>query len=177
MKCVGVDASTSCTGYSVFEDGALVDYGAIKPKGKDWRERLVAEGPEFKALLKKHRPDIIYMENVPLMKKRQMETLVILGACQGYVLGIASSIGIPIEFLMPTEWRSHIGLYDGTRKGMTRDEMKHKAVELANKEFGLDLKWYSPSSTRNDDDIAEAILIAYSQIKPKSVFGKPKSQR
>lgn len=167
MKCIGVDASTSCTGYSVFEDGALISYGAIKPKGKDWRERLMAEGPEFKALLREHRPDIMYMENVPLMN-RQMETLVILGACQGYVLGIASSLGIPVKFLMPSVWRSNIGLYDGTRKGTTRDEMKKKAVEVANGQFGLELNWYSPSSTKNDDDIAEAILIAWSQIKPKS---------
>ena len=42
--------------------------------------------------------------------------------------------------------------------------LKQKAVQTVNEEFGLNLKWVSPKSKLNEDDIAEAILIAYSQI-------------
>jgi hypothetical protein len=42
--------------------------------------------------------------------------------------------------------------------------MKKRSIEMANQEFGLNLKWFSKSSKKNEDDISDAILIAYSQI-------------
>ena len=54
MKVMGIDASTSCTGYSVFEDGKLVAYGAIYPDHKTgikWRGKLIEIGAKFKDLL------------------------------------------------------------------------------------------------------------------------------
>ena len=164
MIAIGLDASTTCTGYSVFDNGELVTYGCIKPGGEKWRYRLLNEGPMLRQLFEQWNPDIVYMENVPLVN-RQMETLVILGAVQGYIIGIASSLGINIEFLYPNTWRKEVQLFDGTRKGETRDAMKEKAVNKANELFGLELQWVKPKSIKNQDDIAEAILIAYSKVK------------
>ena len=48
---------------------------------------------------------------------------------------------------------------------MTKDALKKAAVDKANNLFNLQLSWVKPKSKKNDDDIAEAILIAYSQIK------------
>lgn len=169
MKIMGIDASTSCTGYSVFEDGELVAYGAIYPDHKTgikWRGKLIEIGAKFKDLLKEHQPDKIYMEDVPLINK-QMETLVILGAVQGYFLGFIQAFDIPVEFLQASTWRRKVGTYDGTREGMKRDRQKEKAIEIANNIFDLELRWVSPKSTKNQDDIAEAILIAYSQLFDK----------
>lgn len=164
MIVIGIDASTTCTGYSVFENNQLIDYGCIRPEGANWRERLVNEGSALKALFEKYSPSQIYMENVPLMG-RQMETLVILGAVQGFILGLATSLHIPIDFILPSSWRSKMGLYDGTKSGMKKDAMKEAAVKRANQMFGLSLNWVKPKSKKNEDDVAEAILIAYSQIK------------
>lgn len=164
MIVIGLDASTTCTGYGVFENNKLIDYGAIKPKGEHWKDRLINEGPVLRELFEKYRPDQIYMEDVPLMGK-QMSTLVILGAVQGYILGIAVSMGIPIKFVLPSVWRSHLGLYDGTKTGQKKDMMKQKAVEKVNQLFELNLQWVKPKSAKNEDDIAEGILIAYSQLK------------
>ena len=113
------------------------------------------------------------MEDVPL-KARNPKVLVQLGAVQGFFYGLVASFGIPIVFLNPSEWRSPMGLFDGTREGTKRDELKKKSIEKANKLFGLDLLWVSPKSTRNQDDVADAILVAYSQIKKKHI-GKPTS--
>lgn len=163
MTIIGIDASTTHTGYGVFINKELVDYGCIEPVGKNWRDRLVNEGPELSALFNKYKPDKIYMENVPLFG-RQMETLVILGAVQGFIIGIAASMNIPIEFLMPSEWRHDMGLFDGTRSGTQKYAMKEKSVAMANELFGLGLRWVKPKSLKNQDDIAEGILIGYSQI-------------
>lgn len=174
MKIMGIDASSTATGWSVFDGNNLIGYGIIKPDGADWRDRLVHQGPYLAQVIQKYKPDKIYMEDVPL-KKGNAKALVILGAVQGFIYGITASFEIPVEFLLPSEWRSPLGLYDGTREGTKRAELKHKSILKANEIFGLNLQWVSPSSKKNEDDISDAILIAYSQIKKKR-FGRPKSQ-
>lgn len=158
---MGIDASSTCTGWAIYENNKLIKYGCIKPKGRDWRERLSQEGPELVKIIELYNPNKIYMENVPLKKAGGLEILVILGAVQGYILGIASAHNIPMEFCQPTVWRSGVGLYDGSRDGTKRDILKEKAVTKANEMFNIDLVWNGPKSKKSEDDIAEAILIGY----------------
>ena len=161
---LGLDASSASTGFSIFDNKGLAAYGIIKPKGNDWRERLVHQAPQLKEIIEKYHPTQIIMEDVPLNGKGGLKILVVLGAVQGMILGLASSYGIPIKFVTPNEWRSKVGLFTGNRDDTKRDEMKKKSVEFVNQEFGLKLKWISKSSKFNEDDISDSILIAYSQI-------------
>lgn len=164
MKVMGIDASSTCTGIAVFDNNTLIYHGAIKPpKDLHWRERIVIEGKEIEAIMQEYKPSYIYMEDVPLIGK-QMQTLVLLGAVQGYILSIATHYNIPVQFLLPSQWRRDMGLFDGTKIGTKKDAMKEKAVMTANEKFGLNLRWVKPKSKLNDDDIAESILIAYSQL-------------
>lgn len=159
---LGLDCSTTSTGWAIFDNKGLAAYGIVQGIGEDWRERLVYQAPKIKEIIEKYNPTLIIMEDVPLNSKGGLKILVVLGAVQGIVLGIASSNGIPIRFVTPNEWRSKVGLFNGNREGTKREEMKQKSIELANKEFGLNLKWVSKSSKFNQDDISDAILIAYS---------------
>lgn len=163
MITLSLDCSTSCTGYAVFNEDKLVHYGCIKPDGDSWRERLTHEGAPLSELIKTYKPNRLIVEEVPL-KAANIKVLMILGAVQGYVLGIAASHHVPIQFVLPQKWRSDIGIFDGTREGTKRDVLKKKSVEKANELFGLDLNWVSPSSSKNDDDISDAILLGWSQI-------------
>lgn len=166
MVTMGIDASSTCTGIAVFDGINLIHHQAIKPnRDLQWRERIMQEGREIEAIIKKYRPSCIYLEDVPLMGK-QMQTLVLLGAVQGYILSIATHYHVPIHFLLPSQWRSSMGLFDGSKAGTKKDAMKEKAVLTANQIFGLDLRWVKPKSKLNDDDVAESILIAWSQIRP-----------
>ena len=167
MIICGIDASTSCTGWSIFKDDKLITYGAIKPHGEDWRGRVMDLTMALSEIFKIHRPNIIYMEDVP-MKKGSL-TIEKLGAVQGVVLALCAAYKIKPRFLLPSKWRSDLNLFDGTRAGLQRDVLKKKAIEMVNEEFGLNLTWVAPSSKKNDDDIAESILIAYSQIKQRGV--------
>lgn len=171
---MGIDASTTSTGWAIFEGTKLITYGVIQPEGEDWRERLVHQGPFLHKIIQRYRPNKIYLEDVPL-KMANPKALVILGAVQGFIYGITANYGIPVEFLLPSEWRSSVGLYDGTKEGTKRAELKRKAILKANELFGLNLVWVSASSKKNQDDIADAVLLAYSQVKKKR-FGRPKSQ-
>lgn len=166
MIIMGLDASTTATGWSIFDDRGLAAYGIIRPDGEDWRDRVVHQSAKLNEIINTYHPQKIIMEDVPL-KQGNSKALVMLGAVQGFIYGIASSYSIPVQFLFPSEWRSPLGLYDGTREGTKRKELKKRAIEKVNELFGLNLMWVSPSSKKNEDDIAEAVLIAYSQIRRK----------
>ncbi|MDO4803016.1 MAG: crossover junction endodeoxyribonuclease RuvC [Prevotellaceae bacterium] len=169
---LGLDASSSSTGWAIFDKRGLAAYGIIQPNDKDldWRDRLVKQGDKLREVIEQYHPNKIVMEDVPL-KNGNSKVLVILGAVQGFIYGIASSYSIPVYFVLPSEWRSPLGLYDGKREGTKRKELKKKSIEKANELFGLNLMWVSPSSKKNQDDISDAILLTYSQIKPRR-FGK-----
>ena len=122
----------------------------------------------FKKLFEQYRPQKIYMEDVPM--KDGKSTIMKLGAVQGMAICLAAQYNVDIQFLLPSEWRSELGLFDGTRQGTHREVLKKKAVETANKLFGLNLLWVKEKSKQNEDDESEALLIAYSQIKPKHTF-------
>lgn len=139
-----MDASTTAIGWSRFIDGRLIDYGLIKCKSKDWRERIKLESKELPKIIAN--ADIIVAEDAPL--KPGASTIQKLGGVQGMILTICADK--KTEFILPSVWRSKLCLFDGTKDGMKRDAMKKKAIEMANKEFGLSL---------DSDDIAEAILI------------------
>lgn len=175
MVIMGIDGSTTSSGWAIFESNECkrLASGRIQFNDKDWRERIFKEWKVFDKIIQKYRPEKIYMEDVPM--KDGKSTILKLGSVQGMVLCLASQYDIEIQFLLPSEWRSGLELYDGTRQGTHREILKKKAVETANKLFGLDLLWVKEKSKKNEDDEAEALLIAYSQIRPRK-FGRPKSQ-
>ena len=175
MVIMGIDGSTTSSGWAIFESDNCIrlDSGRIQFNDKDWRERIFKEWKVFNKIIQKYHPEKIYIEDVPM--KDGKATILKLGSVQGMALCLASQYDIEIQFLLPSDWRSCLGLYDGTRQGTHREVLKKKAVETANKLFGLNLLWVKEKSKKNEDDEAEALLIAYSQIS-KRKFGKPKSQ-
>lgn len=175
MIIMGIDGSTSSSGWAIFESEECkrIDSGRLQPKGTDWRNRIEQEWILFSQIFEKYHPQKIYIEDVPM--KDGKSTILKLGSVQGMAICLAAQYGAEIKFLLPSEWRSGLNLYDGTREGTHRDVLKRKAVETANKLFNLNLKWVKEKSKKNEDDEAEALLIAYSQIK-KRKFGRPKSQ-
>ena len=64
MILLGLDASSSSTGWAVFDNKGLAAYGIIKPNGEDWRDRLVHQGSKLKEIMEKYHPDKIVMEDV-----------------------------------------------------------------------------------------------------------------
>lgn len=165
MVIMGIDGSTTSSGWAILEtDTCLrIASGRIQFSDKDWRSRIFKEWQMFNKIIQKYHPEKIYMEDIPM--KDGKHTILKLGAVQGMAICLASQYNIEIKFLLPSEWRSRLGLYDGTRQGTHRDVLKKKAVETANKLFGLNLLWVKEKSKKNEDDEAEALLIAYSQIK------------
>lgn len=163
-KTLGLDMSSNKSGYALFDDKKLITYGLWEPKDKmEWRDRVIYMGEQLDDFLKANKIDQVYCEDVPLMMKNP-QTLKILCALQGVLMGVCVANNVKVTFISVSTWRSALGLFDKTQKGKERDEMKQKSIEMANKIFGLNLVYKSPSSKFNQEDEADAILVAYSQI-------------
>ena len=163
-KTLGLDMSSNKSGYALFDDKNLITYGLWEPKDKmEWRDRVIYMGEQLDDFLKHNEVNQVYCEDVPLMMKNP-QTLKILCALQGVLMGVCVANNVKVTFISVSTWRSALGLFDKTQKGKERDEMKQKSIEMANRIFGLDLVYKSPSSRFNQDDEADSILVAYSQI-------------
>ena len=65
MRIISLDASTSCTGYAVFDGDNLIAHGKIKPHGDDWRDRIMDETMALADLFRQYKPNVIICEDVP----------------------------------------------------------------------------------------------------------------
>ena len=125
MIGMGIDASTTCIGWCIFDDDELLDYGKLKPTVEDleWRDRVYNFIPQLQQIIDKYSPKKVYVEDVPLMSKRGNKTLVKLGATQGSIIGLCVANNVDVEFISVSTWRKNIGLFDGTEKGKEREKM------------------------------------------------------
>lgn len=179
---ISIDASTTCIGWSIFDNDKLIDYGKLKPTIEDleWRDRIYNFIPQLQQIIDKYKPTKMYVEDVPLMSKRGNKTLVQLGATQGSLIGLCGANNIEMNFISVSTWRKEIGLFDGTEKGKERDNMKIKSIQKANELFNIELslvftKNGNYNGDKSDDDISDSILIYCStrnKYKVKSGFGR-----
>lgn len=156
MYYIGIDGSTTSTGIGVFNDNQLIYYENIKPKSKDWCERVGLLGKRMNEILVEY-PQIeeAYIEDIPL--KDGKPTLLKLGSVRGAIATVCELNNVKLIARKVNEWRKDANFFDGTKIGMTRDEMKHKAILEVKTLFNIDV----------NDDVAEGCLIGYYSKYPK----------
>lgn len=170
MTTLGIDASTKCTGYAVFRDGELIDYGKVSSDKDNWRERVVFMMKEVARLAKEYSADEIVAE-VPVRTLANVNTLEQLFSLHGALLGISAVLHIRFVPIEVNSWRKKLGLLKDIPKS-TKDKraiLKERSIKMANELYGLELVWKSASSKYNDDDISDAILIAHTYIMDREV--------
>lgn len=171
MIYAGIDASSSMTGIGIFDNLKLIFYEKIRPqKDLGYRNNACQIVDIIAPMLNKYKVEKIYMEDVPEFVKQGskgknvLKTLAILGCVQGvFYQKLRYENNFDIEFIHVHKWRERMGFLKGKQK--CRDDQKQKAVDFVNNTFGINLKYtYGKKLVSNDDDIAEAICIVWSQI-------------
>lgn len=186
MYILGLDMSTQKTGYAIFENNKLIDYGCfemLSTQEKDWRVRIKYMANQLGELMGQYEFSKVYIEDVPPIINNS-QTVKTLGALQGIVLGVTGVYAVPIEFIPVETWKnklninlSHSKEYNRAKKdlkgnkkdleslkGKVKAYEKKMSIDLVNRYFGLELRWKSFGSKQNDDDIADAINIVASKI-------------
>ena len=184
MNVLGLDMSSQKSGYSLFSQGKLVDYGLWENHEKDWRERIAYMAMCVADYCRTHAIHEMYVEDVPPTIDNS-QTVKVLSALQGMLIATALQFDIHIKFVPVKTWKSKIGINLASSKenntykklakqnhpkelnklkGWVKAWEKKLSVDYANHTFGTELVYQSPSSKFNQDDIADSINIAWSQI-------------
>lgn len=165
---MGIDASTKCTGYSIFKGKELITYGKIPVREdiEDWRHRILFMFDELEKLIDEYNVDTMVVETPVKCGGKSMVTMQILFTLNGVLLELAHLKNISFVPIEVNGWRKALGLSKDIPKSIKdqRPILKERSIKLANKLYNLDLVWKSPTSKFNDDDISDAILIAHSVI-------------
>lgn len=188
---LGLDMSSHKSGYALFINDKLSDYGLWQLDNKtepDWRHRIAYMADCVTQYCIDNCVDEIYVEDVPPIMENS-QTIKVLSALQGMLIACATLHNINIHFIPVKTWKQKIGINlvsskannackkkikesfgkDATKnlnkvKGWTKAWEKKLSVDYVNYTFGLGLTYKSPTSKFNDDDIADSINIAWSQI-------------
>lgn len=141
---LALDVSTTSTGYAVYVDDKLVRYGFIKPKEKDWVDRVRKMSDEVVLLSQEFNITTVVIEDTFFLKN--IKTVKKLCLAQGMLLGQLPKANLIQVF--PNTWKKHFGLGKGKA---TRDEQKQTSISVAETLFLI--------SNRLNDDEADAILM------------------
>ena len=150
MKIIGIDASTTCSGIGVIEDGKLVYHGTINMrKNKNSYDRVTNMMYEIGAFIIDVKPDCVYIEDSWTGKNAEITKM--LSNIIGAVMYVCKVNDINFTKLNPSLWRSAVGItLDKKGKKVKRDELKKEAVKRVKRIYKIDC----------EDDEAEGICIA-----------------
>lgn len=161
---LGLDASTKSTGYGLFheETKRLVASGCITADGADMIGRINKIVKDIKErILENYQVNKLILEEV-IQKQGQIKSIKTYKALmylQGAILTLVHNEYpyIEVVFKYPSEWRKEVGIHSGPVK---RSEMKQRDITFVKNVFGLEV----------NDDEADGICLAYSEIKKKGAF-------
>lgn len=157
MKIMGLDMSTKSTGVAIFEDKELIYYTCLTASSIDLMKRIEKIVDGIEDILNRY-PDIekIIMEEVIPTTGKNVKTWKALMYLQAIVMMMLYKKfpKIKTELIYPNSWRSRIGIHTG--KGETREKLKMSDIHYVETHYGIKV----------NDDIADAICIAYSYFVP-----------
>jgi len=170
---LSIDLASHKTGYALFTDtGELEEHGLFILEGEN--------AERYKDLFDKLS---FYLECNPLVNQIVLEGFTvqsnfglrsptILCTLHGVLYGLCWSKGLEIKKYKSKEWRDLVNIYGDGPKNIKRDEIKQRAVALANKQFGTEFQYFKRDTKNNvsDDDIAEAVLLGWAYFLERGEF-------
>ena len=149
MKILGIDPGFGLCGFAVLEknksDLDLITFGVIKTAPRsNFSDRLLEIADDFQKILKKHRPDIVSIEDLFFVKN--VSTGIRVAEVRGILLFLAHKFGAKIVEPKPSEIKN---CFCGNGRA-TKSEIK-KMTKII---FNLD-------SAPQIDDAADAVAAAF----------------
>ena len=152
MNMLVFDQSTTITGFSIWKDGGLQEYGVIDlHRNSDTEERFMLMVAEISRVVNNNHPSLLVVEDVA--QQSNVAVLKVLARLQGAILRISQEYNVNVVFIKPTEWRSKLGFQQGAK--IKRDALKQQALIYIKDQYGYDVI----------EDVAEAICIGDAYLK------------
>lgn len=135
-----LDQSTDCTGWALYKNGSLEDFGKFQTNGK-YLERIskLREWVRGMILQYNFRSDFtiaieeIQLQQIPgTSRDGNIVTFKKLAHCQGVLLELFTKMDVKYEIVSASSWKSSCGV-----KGRARAEQKRNAQKYVLEEFGV----------------------------------------
>ena len=150
-RVLALDQATHTTGFSIFDDKALVKYGTFEVNLDDEiaRDHKIKEW--LISMIENWQPDHIGLEGIQFQEKSGTRTMGVtvfetLARLQGILMSCLAELKIPYEICHTQVWRSYCGV-----KGKSRSDKK-RSMQLITKQ------WFDITVS---NDCADAIGIGY----------------
>lgn len=145
---IGVDPGISSGGLAFIypQSGEIVTCKVpilkIK-KGK--KQQTVIDISGLRQLLQKQiiLPAIAFIEDVHSMPKQGVSSSFRFGECKGLLLGILVGLGASVQLFPPQQWKKKLGLSQDKQASLLKAKLLFPQLEIS------------------DDNVAEALLLAY----------------
>lgn len=150
MKILALDQATKTTGWSLWEDGQLIDFGKFSFDDADILKRIHKVCVQLQILTVQHKPDMIVFEDIQMQGMiNNVQTFKHLAQLQGAIVETCYNLKLPYEIYSPNQWRSICNHLKGNEKD--RAAQKKLAQQWVRDRFG---------KTCTQDE-ADAICIGY----------------
>ena len=144
MRILGLDTSTTSTGYAVLDNNQLINNGTIKtPKKSDLIDKIIFIEEHIKQIIKAKEIEFIVIEDLA-MTRSATTTKALSGLLYDLLVEFRKKELLVVQ-ARPSEWRSKCGI-----KGKGRQELKTNAINRVKTVYNIDV----------NDDEADAICIA-----------------
>ena len=147
-RILAFDQASITSGWAVFDDNTLVNYGKWTSNGTHSTQRISLTKAWFASMIDEWHPDEVILEDIQLQKFGEQGEAVTtykkLAHLQGVLKNYCYENGIPYKIVPPATWRTHVAL-----KGRTRSDQKRNAQ----------LKVQALYDVNVTQDEADAILI------------------
>ena len=144
FRVLALDQATHKTGYAVFNNKDLIDYGTFEARSDNEIERCAQVKQWMISLIERYEIDFVGLEQIQLDVAKSAPTFEALAHLQGILMLTCYEEKVPCKPVHVNTWRSHCGV-----RGKTRPDVK-RSMQLITK------KWFGIMPT---DDEADAIGI------------------
>lgn len=122
MRILAFDQASRTSGYAVFDDDKLVDYGKFTFEDTDFGMRLLRIRERVDKLIEKYQPNKVYFEDIQLQDN--VETFKKLAEVFGVIDELLTEKDMPHEAILSVTWKSALNI-----KGKLRADQKRNAQE------------------------------------------------
>ena len=125
MRLLALDQASNVTGWAIFDDENLEQYGKIDvSKYYDLGERLHILREEVEHIIDDEHIDIVVLEDIYMDGQRvnNVQTFKVLAEVFGVLYELCVGMQIPVDAVLAGTWKSTLGI-----KGKTRTEQKRAA--------------------------------------------------
>lgn len=161
MRTLCIDQAARLSGFAVFEDNKLIEWGTVEPRPKSLTggPRLKYIYEKFEEIVDRVKPDQMVIED-PVGgqednrgPKANWKTMFVLANVYGVLELLAAIKGVPIDSVSPSSWQYTCGIHK-----RDRSSRKAGAEAFVEKQYGV---------AGTAQDIYDAICIGHHYLNKK----------